>query len=290
MAQQQQYDEFGNPVLTNQNDNSGVANPAPAAAPQKSPWDRTAFRDEINGAPDAYAVLDKYGLTADKSGRVTLPSGEIMDVVREAGAGGRTGQWMGVGEVHNGQASMYSGGPAPAPQAGGVGGAGNTSGGPQWDALYAQLMARAQQGLDVNANDPAVKGQTDAFSAQQQRSRRDFLADQAEGSSNFATGAQLGQARMTAEKLGQNVGGFQAELMGREISARREEIQNALTQMGGMLSDQQRLALQRELGLLDANLRQQTINNQAGQSQRDYDFNANDRATYWDWLKQGGKI
>jgi hypothetical protein len=112
-------------------------------------------------------------------------------------------------------------------------------------------LNRSKQSLTLDKNDPIIRAQSDAYSANQERARRNFLGDVAEQSGPQGTGAQLGQARMTAENLAQNTAGFEGQLMGRELDSRRQEISQALTQMGGMLTEDQRNALQRELGYLN---------------------------------------
>lgn len=115
--------------------------------------------------------------------------------------------------------------------------------------LYEMLMGRAQQGLNISRSDPIIRAQADAFSANAERSSRNYISDTAEKMGPLAN--IQGERRMAAERTGQATGAFEAQLMGRELEARRNEIQMALTQMGNMLSDDQRLALQRELGLLE---------------------------------------
>lgn len=117
------------------------------------------------------------------------------------------------------------------------------------DALYSMLDARAKQGLQVNAADPIIKNQVDAFSAAGERSRRNYLSDVAERSGPYAN--VRGEQRMTAEKLGQGTSAFQAELLGRELGARRDEIAQALAMQGSMLSGDQTRALQAQLAAMD---------------------------------------
>lgn len=117
------------------------------------------------------------------------------------------------------------------------------------DALYSTLNTRASQGLQVNAADPIIKGQVDAFTAAGERSRRNYLSDTAERSGPYAN--LRGEQRMTAEKLGQGTSGFQAELIGRELGARRDEIAQALAMQGGMLSADQQRNLQMQLATMD---------------------------------------
>lgn len=133
------------------------------------------------------------------------------------------------------------------------------------DSLYTSLDARAKQGLSVNANDPIIKGQVDAFSAGQERSRRNYLSDVAERSGPYAN--IRGEQRMTAEKVGQGTSAFQAELLGRELSARREEIADALAMQGSLLSGDQTRNLQAQLAQLDQAIKEAGI-----ATQRDLGF------------------
>ena len=158
--------------------------------------------------------------------------------------------------------------------------------------LWQMLMQRAQQGLNVDRNDPALRAQADAYSANEQRASRNFLGDIAE---RQGPGANLrGEQRMAAERLGQRTGAFEADLVGREITGRRNEIAQALESMRGMLSQDQQLALQRELGLLDASMRerglgleQQRMGQQQDQFLRDLGLRDWDRQMYWDMLQRG---
>jgi hypothetical protein len=117
------------------------------------------------------------------------------------------------------------------------------------DALMQLLMQRAQQGSQVGATDPNVRAQVDPAVAQQQRESRRYLDDVAERSGPLAN--LQGERRLVSERQGQAAGQLEAQVIGREIAARRDEIAQALAQWGAMLSDEQRIALQRELGYLD---------------------------------------
>lgn len=129
------------------------------------------------------------------------------------------------------------------------------------DALYGELNARATQGLDINPNDPIIRNQVDAFRAEQTRGGRDFLSDVAEQSGPLAN--LRGEQRMAAERTGQNTAGFQSELMGRELGARRDEIAQALAQQGAMLSGDQQRALQQQLAFMDQAMREGSLGLQA---------------------------
>ncbi len=168
---------------------------------------------------------------------------------------------------------------APMGSGGGGGGQSQWKADPRTDELYNYLKQRATQSLDVNSKDPIIANQVNAYGAQQTRASRDYLAGLAE---KGGPDANLGsERRMVSETAGQNTGAFEAQLMQQELTARRKEIQDALTQGGQLLSDQQRLELQNQLALMDnalayAGLNQQ--NTQFGQTlgQNAYIFDVND--------------
>lgn len=153
------------------------------------------------------------------------------------------------------------------------------------NSLFDMLMGRAQQGLGVSRTDPAVRAQADAYSANEERARRNYISDYAEKAGPYAN--TRGAERMASEKSGQRSGAFEAELMGREINAKRQEISDALQQMGGLLTSDQQMSLQRELSLLDNALRQQSINSGNDQFSAQLGFNYADRSSYWDALRRG---
>lgn len=156
---------------------------------------------------------------------------------------------------------------------------------PKWGALYDQLMKRSQQSLDLNPNDPIIASQTNAFNAKEQQQMRDYLSGIAEKSGPTANiGAET---RSVHEGVAQDTAGFQATLLANELSARRNEIQQALTQMGGMLTAEQSMALQRELGLIDAALRQQGLNSGNDQFLASLGLQATNQSNYWDAIRSG---
>lgn len=139
------------------------------------------------------------------------------------------------------------GGQNPHPEGGGAGG--QFLGSAEGTALFNMLMKTAGEGLNVNPNDPIIKAQTDAYSATQQRQA--LAAEQQYAASEGAYGSLGPAIGSLQETAGQNTSGFQATLMGNEVAARRQEIQNALSNATSFLTQEQQLALQRELHLLD---------------------------------------
>lgn len=196
--------------------------------------------------------------------------------------------------------------------------------------LWTMLMGRAKQGLEVGRDNANVRGQADAYSAQEERARRMGLTDAAESSSPYNTGYSSGLQRLSAAQMGQRVGAMEAQLIGKEIQARRDEIQNALTEMGDLLTDQQKMSLEMKLNELDnatqrygidqsTALGRERLNSDDAQwraqlAQRgqewsgdnayrydkmgmennqfldDLGFKTADRQSYWDWIRRGNKI
>jgi hypothetical protein len=116
---------------------------------------------------------------------------------------------------------------------------------PQRDALFQQLMARATQGTAVNANDPNIRQQVDPAVAQMERAKRNYLGDMAEKAGPL--GNIAGETRMANERFGQQAGLFEGEIIGREIQAKRDEIESALQMAIGMGNHDMALQLQRQL-------------------------------------------
>lgn len=207
---------------------------------------------------DAWLLANGATKVAD-NGTFRTPQGEILDL----GIGYKSG-----GMVTPGWTRTDGGG-----NDGGSGsGSGSVRGaaGASRNSLMDYLMGRVNQSLAINRNDPMIRQQTDAFDAQGQKARRDFLGDFAEQNGAFNSGAMTGQARMTAETLGKSVGSFEATLMQKELEARRAEIQNALNGAIGMISEQERNDLTREMGKLENALAYARLNQDA------YQFDIND--------------
>ncbi len=136
---------------------------------------------------------------------------------------------------------------------------------PRRQALYEEIMSRyrSNDGM-VGRDNPMVRGQADVFAAQQERARRDYLADLAESESLSGGPINLrGEERMAMERMGRDTGAFEAELMAREQANRRGIQQSSLDSAVRLLDVDSQQQLSRELGLSDLDLRRQ----QLGQSQ-----------------------
>lgn len=92
--------------------------------------------------------------------------------------------------------------------------------------LYKLLMERAQQGTAVGRDNPNVRAQVDPVVAQQERANRNTLDDIAEKAGPLAN--LTGERRLMGERTGQFAGALESEIIGREIDAKRQEIEQAI--------------------------------------------------------------
>lgn len=215
--------------------------------------------------PRLWALFQKYGKTPTGAGTGNTDWQYWQGKINAPGADSGyylnrlSSDFAGTGpDVGGGGAGGYGGGFTPSTPVS------QWSADPRTNELYSLLQGQATQSKIVDPNDPIIRNQVDAFGAQETRAQRNYLADLAErGGGN----ANLGmERRMTAEKIGQDTAGFQAQLMGNELSARRQEIQQALQGELGFLSDQQKLELQNQLAIMD------NLLGQAGLQQGAYQF------------------
>jgi hypothetical protein len=116
------------------------------------------------------------------------------------------------------------------------------------NALEDLLMKRAGQNIIPSPNDPVIKAQTDAFSAQQERGARNYETQAAEKGGPNANPEAV--QRSMAEQGAQATGAFEGQAMQRELDARRQEVQAALSGAQGMLTQEEQMQLEEELAQL----------------------------------------
>ena len=150
------------------------------------------------------------------------------------------------------------------------------------DDLMGLLSERMRQGEEIDPNNPIIKNQVDLFRGEQDRTRRDYLTNMAEKLSTQGlgnSGRLQNEQRFAQEQAGLQTGQFQAELMGRELTARRDEIKHAIDTMGDLLTEQERQMLQRELAEAENAMQKYGIDKSgeqffAGLDQKDRQFAA----------------
>lgn len=123
---------------------------------------------------------------------------------------------------------------------------------PQGTQLYDTLMGIAGQSTNVSPNDPVIKAQSDAYAASTDRATKDYLAAAAEKGGPYGNTDAI--TRSMTEQAGQAEGAFTANAMASELQARRQQIMQALSGAAGLLTSEQSMQLQSELGNLDAQL------------------------------------
>ena len=73
----------------------------------------------------------------------------------------------------------------------------------------------------VTQEDPAISAQVDAYRAEQERARRNHVSDLAEAAKGNPVNLD-GEKRLAAERVGQAVAIFAADVIAKEIEARRK--------------------------------------------------------------------
>ena len=307
MAASVALDEFGNPIEDKPADHdlSGLptAPEVGGMATPKGGWDRTRFRDAWMSSGESLDDFVKNhpdfatGVTINKD-RATLPGGEVLDLVGDIG-GANTHEWTGTGYNASGVADApasswmaASSTPAPPttaptaiqlpPEPGGtvpldanghpMGGQGSFQ-----DQIRKLLMEQlGTLSKPVDANDPTIKAQTDAYNVTRQRSadrERQMLAERAAasglnsggaGSGSFDTGLQGIQ-----EQTGQDEAGFGAGLVGRELESRRTKLQTLLAMAVQSGDNESARALQAQLAKMNDQLVRAQMAQQGGQFGQD---------------------
>jgi hypothetical protein len=159
------------------------------------------------------------------------------------------------------------------PDSDGTGGAGAGSGsangmgsGAFGDSIRAKIQQLMNPGDPMDS--PVYQGAMRAYDAQQQRGTdrtRNAIAERMAASGQANSGAMDAQIGAAEQAAGEASASFSGELGVRALEQQRQEIMQALQLGAGLMTDEQRLALTEKLGLINANLQQQGITNQANQ-------------------------
>lgn len=127
-------------------------------------------------------------------------------------------------------------------------------------SLLDLVQQRAQAPAFVSREDPNVRAQSDAYSANQQRAARNSIADIAESQGPLAN--ITAETRLANERAGQASGSFEAEVLARAQQQKAQEIQQYLSIWGGLIDSDKRTALERELAQMQNATQQQALGNQ----------------------------
>lgn len=130
------------------------------------------------------------------------------------------------------------------------------------DVVRNTYLQQATQGTTIDRNDPNFRQQADAYSATQDRARRQYQSEAAERLSAQGlgnSGAMQQERRFSDEQAANSKGQFESELVARELTNRRDEIKDALSGLHGMVSGDQAAALQQQLAQLDAAIKREGL-------------------------------
>lgn len=144
------------------------------------------------------------------------------------------------------------------------------------DALVKQLEQEAGQSLTINPNtDPTIQMEAAPYAAEQQRAATTLEQQAAEAGGPNAN--LVAQNAMIQENAAQQSGGYASGLVANELTARRDQIQQALTSMQGLLTADQQNQLQLQLDQLNQAVSlqeaQQTASNQLQQAIYNNNYN-----------------
>ena len=224
--------------------------------------------------------------------KIRLPDGEIVDISRDVGAGGQGGAWWGsekdwqAANARGAYGAPGQGGGGGGQAFGAPGGAGGPSGGVDeaMRAALLRLMGRSEPGaIDVNS-DPNLSPQARAYAAARQRSaaqEREQTAERAafQGLNSGGQGSGAFDTSLAGiqENAGRDIAGNEAGLVGQEVAARRNDLQQALQLANAIGARDQASQLQQQLAQLDTTYRYAALNQQNSQFGDTYGL---DRAKY----------
>jgi hypothetical protein len=137
------------------------------------------------------------------------------------------------------------------------------------DALLKQLGVNQEA---PSLSDPALKAQADAFSLAQQRGNeraQNQLAEQAALEGTRTSGGFLSDKLGLEQQRGEAEGAFNAGLVGQEAAARRDKLVQYVALAGNTLTEQDRMAVQKELADLNAQIERERIAQQGTLGQAD---------------------
>ena len=151
------------------------------------------------------------------------------------------------------------------------------------DALVKQLEANANQSLNINPlTDPTIQMETAPYTAEQTRTARNLESQAAEAGGPNAN-VQAADRSIT-EAAGEASGSYSAGLVSNELTARRDQMQQALTSMQGILTAEESTQMQGEIAQLNAAISlqeaQMTAQNQLYQAIANNNYNI--------WYEQPG--
>lgn len=173
------------------------------------------------------------------------------------------------------------------------------------------IRLMTQNTANVSAADPNLQPAAGAYRLARERARTGEQQDLAErlGARGLSSsGAMDTGINQTWDRAGEDIAGFEANLVLNELNTRRQEILKAMALAGDMIGTDQRLALQKQLADIDAAIRRESLGTQrdlgfadintrmllgllANQQFNDQlGFNIGDREAYWNYMGLGSLL
>lgn len=236
------YEDYGGYGYSNENSyvdpngGGGGADPAQAAAPAvKTPGSQIAawYKQYLGRDPENQGVVDAWSGQDAQTAQLGIENSAEAQAYRNrpaaaapAAAAKPTLQQPNFG--NNSQAPIAS--------------AQGTN--PALLELRNLLMSKASQPVYVDPNDPTIKANADAYTADMTRAGNSFLSRQAEKGGPYG---DMGAAyRSVGEKVGQASADYRGKLINDMASGRRQEIAGALAGLGGNVSTDEATRLRQE--------------------------------------------
>ncbi len=214
-------------------------------------------------APGLQAAPAPAAVPAPQASLATAPA---APAVKPANPGGMSDQDYANFQARYGQPAASVQGGASAAPAGGASPAAPAN--PLGDVFRTALVSRlgSNPAPTSIAEDPVLAAQSGAFrqASARQAARERSAGIEAAGAQGLASsGATAGMARKVAADRVAREGQFDADLLGGARDQRMQELQAFLGIAGNTLSNEERNALEREMGTLDAQVRREGIQSQA---------------------------
>jgi hypothetical protein len=146
---------------------------------------------------------------------------------------------------------------------------------PTVDTKFRDALMKLLDTKDPSMDDPTIAAQSGAYGVQQTRAKeraRNALAERfaAEGGPGVASGAFDSGILALEQEQGEAQGAFDAGLLQKELEARRNQLLQAAALAGNTLSEEDRLAFQREFAQINADLERARLNQQGSQFDRSF--------------------
>jgi hypothetical protein len=256
-----------------------------------TPYEQGGFTGGQAAGVETGGIEPLQAQTAQTTATAATPAASGLSVWEQLRNAGVPGPWMTAGAVEPGKEATATQTAAAIPNATRIAPA-DTNTSPTIDSAFNEtLLAMLNKPIGASLSDPALKGQADAYSVGQQRSRdqfRDAMAERMAANGISDSGAFDQGIQGLYQQQGENESGFNAKLVGDELTRQRDELQNYMQLAGARLTSQEAQALQLKIAELNASIASQGQTNQNNQFNRSQGFNEEQWGALQSWLFNNG--